>query len=87
MQRDQIGRGTEIPTFLAGDMADLQAYIRARGLRSDTRVELLPLPDPARGAQVFRASRINRRNPKRALQEADMAIGMNRCVGSRICKF
>jgi cytochrome c len=57
MQRDQIGRGTAIPTFLAGDMADLQAHIRARGLRSDTHVELLPLPDPARGARVFRAKR------------------------------
>jgi len=57
MQRDQLGQGTAIPTFLSGEMADLQAYIRANGLRSDIRVDLLPLPDPARGAQVFRAKR------------------------------
>jgi len=53
MQRDQVGRGTAIPTFLSSEMAHLQAYIRATGLRRDIRVELLPLPDPARGAQVF----------------------------------
>ena len=57
MQRDQLGQGTAIPTFLSSEMADLQAYIRANGLRHDVRVELLPLPDPARGEQVFRSKR------------------------------
>jgi mono/diheme cytochrome c family protein len=53
MQRDQLGRGTEIPTFSQTQMADLQAHIRAKGLRSDRHVELMPLPDPSRGAAVF----------------------------------
>jgi cytochrome c2 len=57
MQRDQLGRGTSIPTFLSNEMADLQAHIRATGLRKDLHVELLPLPDPARGERVFRAKR------------------------------
>jgi len=54
MQQVQIGSRRSIPTFAGGEMAGIQAYIRARGLRSDRRVELLPLPDPARGAIVFR---------------------------------
>lgn len=57
MQRDQLGQGTAIPTFLSSEMADLQAYVRATGLRRDLSVELLPLPDPARGARVFRGKR------------------------------
>jgi len=55
MQRDQLGRGAAIPTFLSTEMADLQAFIRATGLRRDLRVELLPLPDPAHGARLFHA--------------------------------
>jgi mono/diheme cytochrome c family protein len=35
-------------------MADLQAYIRAEGLRNGREVELQPVPNPARGAEVFR---------------------------------
>jgi mono/diheme cytochrome c family protein len=57
MQRDQIGRGSAIPNFSKDEMADLQAYIRARGLRGDRQVELLPLPDPLRGAAVFESKR------------------------------
>jgi cytochrome c2 len=59
MQRDQLGQGTAIPTFLLNEIADLQAYIRDTGIRRNLRVELLPLPDPARGARVFRAKRCN----------------------------
>jgi cytochrome c2 len=57
MQREQLARGRSIPTFLSSEMSDLQAHIRATGLREDVRVELLPLPDPTRGAGVFRAKR------------------------------
>jgi len=57
MQRDQLGQGTAIPTFLSSEMADLQAHIRATGLRRDLRVELLPLPDPGQGARLFQAKR------------------------------
>jgi len=57
MQRDQLRRGTSIPTFSGREMADLQAHIRARGLRTGEEVVLLPLPDPARGAEVFSRKR------------------------------
>ena len=57
MQRDQLGRGTEIPMFSQNEMADLQAHIRAKGLRRDRHVELMPLPDPSRGAAVFKIKR------------------------------
>ena len=57
MQPAQIRRWTEISLFAGDEMADIQAYIRARGFRPDRRIELLPLPDPARGAAVFKAER------------------------------
>jgi mono/diheme cytochrome c family protein len=57
MQRAQMARGTAIPNFSRGEMANIQAYIRARGLRSDRGVELLPLPVPSRGVTVFRDKR------------------------------
>ncbi|MFQ5876692.1 MAG: c-type cytochrome [Acidobacteriota bacterium] len=57
MQRDQLGRGTAIPTFSRDEMADIQAYVRAEAIRGDRRVELLPLPDPSRGAAVFKIKR------------------------------
>lgn len=57
MQKDQLGRGNAIPNFSRNEMADLQAYIRAQGLRGDRQVELLPLPDPLRGAAVFDSKR------------------------------
>jgi mono/diheme cytochrome c family protein len=55
MQRAQLARGNAIPTFAGKEMADIQAYIRSRGLRLDRGVELLPLPDPSRGEALFRA--------------------------------
>ncbi len=57
MQQAQLVRGAAIPNFSGKEMADLQAYIRARGLRSEREVKLLPLPDPARGAELFNAKR------------------------------
>ncbi len=57
MQRDQMGSANAIPTFSGNEMADIQAFIRARGLRSDREVELLPVPDPSRGGTVFRERR------------------------------
>jgi cytochrome c2 len=57
MQRAQLARGTSIPIFGGEEMADIQAFIRARGLRRDRGVDLLPLPDPSRGAAVFHAKR------------------------------
>ena len=53
MQREQLARGTDIPNFTGQEMADIQAFIRSQGIRTDRRVELLPLPDPSRGAAVF----------------------------------
>lgn len=57
MQQVQVGRRRAIPSFSHGEMAAIQAYIRIRGLRSDRHVELMPLPDPARGGVVFRDKR------------------------------
>ncbi len=57
MQRAQLALGNAIPTFAGKEMADIQAYIRSRGLRPDRGVELLPLPDPSRGEALFRAKR------------------------------
>jgi cytochrome c551/c552 len=57
MQRQQLGRGTSIPNFEGNEMAHIQAFIRSQGLREDRGVELLPLPDPAKGARLFRDKR------------------------------
>jgi len=57
MQEAQIGRWTAISNFAGSEMADIQAYIRLRGVRTDREVQLLPLPDPIKGAEVFKAKR------------------------------
>lgn len=57
MQEAQIGRWTAISNFSGSEMADIQAYIRLRGVRTDREVQLLPLPDPIKGAEVFKAKR------------------------------
>lgn len=58
MRESQLATGTPIPEFSSDEMAQIQAYIRARGVWPDTGgVELLALPDPARGERVFRAKR------------------------------
>jgi len=57
MQREQISRGTTVPVFVDGAIADIQAFIRSRGIRASRQIELLPLPDPARGAEVFKSKR------------------------------
>lgn len=57
MRKEQIRRGGTIPQFTGHEMADLQAYIRAEGLREGREVVLLPLPDPTRGAAVYRGKR------------------------------
>lgn len=54
MQRAQMRRGSSIPQLGGDDIANLQAYIRAQGLRDDGEVILQPLPDPSRGARIFR---------------------------------
>ncbi len=54
MQREQLRRGRDIPQFSGHEMAELQAYIRAEGVRPTREVELQRLPDPERGAQVYR---------------------------------
>ncbi len=53
MQPRQVDRGARIPVLVGKEIADLQAYIRYQGLRASPQVELLPAPDPDRGAQVF----------------------------------
>jgi cytochrome c551/c552 len=54
MQEEQIRRERPIPQFTGDEMADLQAYIRAEGLRRGREVVLQPLPDPVRGARAYR---------------------------------
>ncbi len=57
MQSEQLRRGRAIPEFTGHEMADLQVYIRAEGLREGREVELQRLPNPIRGAEVFRAKK------------------------------
>jgi len=57
MQREQLRVGRPIPQFTGHEMADLQAYVRAEGRRQGREVELQPLPNPGRGAEVYRAKR------------------------------
>jgi len=57
MQRYQLGHGTPIPMFSGNEMADIQAFIRSRGLRAGREVSLMPLPDPANGAEVYVSKR------------------------------
>jgi cytochrome c2 len=53
MQPAQLRRWEALSIFVGREMADIQAFIRARGYRGDLRIELLPLPDPSRGKSVF----------------------------------
>lgn len=56
MLRSQLGTGTPIPEFVGDEMVDIQAYIRERGLQATgDGMELLSLPDPARGREIFRS--------------------------------
>jgi cytochrome c2 len=57
MQQAQIGRWTAISVFSGSEMADIQAYIRLRGVRTDREEKLLPLPDPVKGGEVFKTKR------------------------------
>ena len=69
MQQTQLGRGIEIPSFTRNEIAHIQAYIRTRALRQDRDIQLLPLPDPTRGAEVFRAKRC------RACHQGQIGLG------------
>jgi len=53
MQEEQRRRGIHVPQFRQTEMADLQAFLRAEGLRSGRQIVLQPLPDPSHGAEVF----------------------------------
>jgi cytochrome c2 len=55
MQQLQVQTGTPIPQFSGKDMADIQALIRADGRRPGRDVGLQPLPNPSRGAVVYRS--------------------------------
>jgi len=57
MRQEQLRRGSTIPQFTGPEMADLQAYIRSAGHRRGREVSLQPLPDPMRGADVYRNKR------------------------------
>ena len=57
MQPEQLRAGSPIPVFTGHEMANLQAYIRAEGRRRGREVELQPLPNPVRGAAVYRSKR------------------------------
>jgi cytochrome c2 len=54
MQKEQLRRGNPIPQFTGHEMADLQAHIRAEGIRRGREIVLQELPDPTRGAEVYR---------------------------------
>jgi cytochrome c2 len=54
MQQAQLRRSSVILRFSGREMADLQAYIRAEGRRRNRDVALDTLPDPDRGALVYR---------------------------------
>lgn len=54
MQQAQVRTGTPIPEFSGHDMADIQAFIRAGGQRPGRDVVLEPLPNPTRGADVYK---------------------------------
>jgi cytochrome c2 len=55
MQREQLRRSSVILRFSGREMADVQAYIRSEGRRRERDVTLDTLPDPDRGAVVYRA--------------------------------
>jgi cytochrome c2 len=57
MRQEQVRRGSPIPQFTGPEMADLQAHIRAAGLRPGREISLQPLPNPTRGAEVYRSKR------------------------------
>lgn len=57
MQQEQVRGGRRIPQFTGHEMADIQAYVRAEGRRSGREVELQPLPNPVRGADVYRSKK------------------------------
>jgi len=58
MREAQARGGLPMPEFAGVEMSDIQAYIHERGSRTpEQRVELLPLPDPVAGGQVFVAKR------------------------------
>lgn len=57
MQRAQIHLGRAIPQFTGNEMADIQAFIRAEGLRERRESILQPLPDPVQGADIYRTKR------------------------------
>jgi cytochrome c2 len=56
MQESQLRSGASIPEFVGTEIVDIQAYIRARGVRAEgERPRLLPLPDPLRGEKTYRS--------------------------------
>ncbi len=57
MQQEQLRAGRAIPQFTGSEMADLQAFIRAEGVRERRESILQPLPDPERGAIIYRSKR------------------------------
>jgi cytochrome c551/c552 len=57
MRQEQLRQGITIPHLSGADLADLQAHIRNDGQRRGREIILQPLPNPARGAAVYRAKR------------------------------
>ena len=55
MQAEQMRKRRAVPSFTGSEMADIQAFIRSEGLRVGRDVQLQPLPDPGRGAAVFKS--------------------------------
>lgn len=55
MRETQQAHGIAMPLFQGREMADLQAYIRSEGPSAAAGTNYTPLPDLARGADLFRS--------------------------------
>ena len=84
MQRYQLGHDTPIPTFLRNEMADIQAFIRSRGLRAGGEVLLMPLPDPVRGGEVYRAKRCGSCHRPTGREAPDLGVSVINMTVSEI---
>lgn len=53
MQQQQSSRGVPMPTYVGGEIADMQAYIREASRMQGRDVVLLQPPDPNKGRRLF----------------------------------
>jgi len=84
MQKSQIGRWSAISIFSGDEMADIQSYIRSRALRTESKVELLPLPNPNRGGTVFREKKCEACHQKGSGEGPDLSSSANNMTVAEI---